>query len=72
MALPAFPAVAAFAALSAFGTRAAFPLHIAFGLGKQRLARQLEFVGLGVYADQLDIDLSPSFRPVSSMVSKRL
>ena len=72
VALPAFAAVAAFATLTALGTRAALTLHIAFRLGQKRLARQFELVGLGVYADQLDVISSPSFRPVSSMVSKRL
>ena len=72
VALPAFAAVAAFATLTALGTRTALTFHIAFGLGQKRLARQFELVGLGVYADQLDVDLVASFRPVSSMVSKRL
>ena len=62
MVLAALSAVAAFAALSAVGTRAAFPLHITLGFGKQRLARQFEFIGLGVDADQFDIDLVALFQ----------
>ena len=48
---------------SPLGSRTPLPLDIAFGLRQEGLARKLEFVGLGIHANEFDVDLVPLLEP---------